>query len=735
MPNKVYSGLFPFSNVKQFPAFKSALPWRVMTSYSEYMIDLAQRQALFLDVMRKRGNGFVEMERKGLPPVLAFDYDIIVDGRSLEKPVNYALVRIRPPEDFKIDPAARPYIIIDPRAGHGAGIGGSKKESQVGVALRAGHPVYFVIFFPNPEPGQTILDVCLAEQVFARAVAERHPNAPKPVIEGNCQGGWAVMMLAASQPDITGPIVINGAPLSYWAGVNGKNPMRYTGGLSGGSWGALLASDLGNGKFDGANLVMNFESLNPANTFWKKYYNLYSQIDTEEQRFLDFERWWGGFYLMNEEEIRWIVDNLFIGNKFSAGQMAIDGTTCFNIRNIRSPIIVFASAGDNITPPQQALNWIADVYSSAAEIKASGQVICYLLHKDIGHLGIFVSGKIAEKEHNEIVGTLEVIESAAPGLYELIITERTVVDGQTHYSVALAEREISDILALDSDGREDEEPFIAAARVSEVNEKLYTQLIRPVVKAATNENSAKLRRSLHPLRAQRSLLSDANPAVWAVGPLAEAVRASRRPVSEDNPLLKIERAMSDAIVQSLDTYRDIRDNARETIFHLLYGSMRGLVPASAESNPEPVPVPKTNLANSPEVRRILGTIAEGGYATAVIRMMILLAGDRGTVRRSRLQRSDRLLHEDPAFAALSESDIKRIIFEQTLIVELQPDAALTKLVSLLPDAAEAERALSVVEAVAGPVEEMEERTITMFARMREALGCEAPLRSAPSEAA
>ena len=242
MPNKVYSGLFPFSNVKQFPAFKAALPWRVMTSYSEYMIDLAQRQALFLDVMRKRGNGFVEMERKGLPPVLAFDYDIIVDGRSLEKPVNYALVHIRPPEDFKIDPAARPYIIIDPRAGHGAGIGGSKKESQVGVALRAGHPVYFVIFFPNPEPGQTILDVCLAEQVFARAVAERHPNAPKPVIEGNCQGGWAVMMLAASQPDITGPIVINGAPLSYWAGVTGKNPMRYTGGLSGGSWGALLAS-------------------------------------------------------------------------------------------------------------------------------------------------------------------------------------------------------------------------------------------------------------------------------------------------------------------------------------------------------------------------------------------------------------------------------------------------------------------------------------------------------------
>jgi hypothetical protein len=226
MSGQTYSGGRPVLDTTPLPGIKAVSPWNFMTACSEYMIDLAQRQALFLDVMRKRGNSFVEMERKGLPPVLAFDYDMVVDGCTLEKPVNYALVQIRQPADVEINAAARPYIIVDPRAGHGAGIGGSKKESQVGVALRAGHPVYFVIFFPNPEPGQTILDVCRAEQIFARTVAERHPSASKPVIEGNCQGGWAVMMLAASQPEITGPIVINGAPLSYWAGVTGKNPMR-----------------------------------------------------------------------------------------------------------------------------------------------------------------------------------------------------------------------------------------------------------------------------------------------------------------------------------------------------------------------------------------------------------------------------------------------------------------------------------------------------------------------------
>jgi hypothetical protein len=44
--------------------------------------------------------------------------------------------------------------------------------------------------------------------------------------------------------------------------------MRYAGGLLGGSWLTAFASDLGQGKFDGAWLVQNFENQNPANTLW-----------------------------------------------------------------------------------------------------------------------------------------------------------------------------------------------------------------------------------------------------------------------------------------------------------------------------------------------------------------------------------------------------------------------------------------------------------------------------------
>jgi hypothetical protein len=132
---------------------KPISPWDVWTV--RYAVDFAQRSVLFWDTLRQRGNNFVERTRQGLPPVLHFDYEMVLDGRTLERPVNYALVRIIPPEGVTVDARRRPYIIIDPRAGHGPGIGGFKDDSQVGVALRDGHPVYFVIFFPEPEPGQT----------------------------------------------------------------------------------------------------------------------------------------------------------------------------------------------------------------------------------------------------------------------------------------------------------------------------------------------------------------------------------------------------------------------------------------------------------------------------------------------------------------------------------------------------------------------------------------------------
>jgi pimeloyl-ACP methyl ester carboxylesterase len=520
-------------------------PFDAWADIGRYSLDAWQRSLLFWDTLRQRGNDWIEYEQAGKPPLLHYESEMLADARTFERPCNYALLRIVPPADVTIDDALRPFIIIDPRAGHGPGIGGFKKDSEVGVALSAGHPVYFVIFFPQPVPGQTLADVVDAEAEFVRIVADRHPDSPKPVLVGNCQGGWAVMMLAASRPDIAGPCVVNGAPMSYWAGNDGDNPMRYAGGLAGGAWLALFASDLGGGTFDGAHLVHNFENLNPANTLWRKYYDVWSNVDTETSRFLEFERWWGGFYLFNDSEIRWVVNNLFVGNKLSAGDARLGPGRFFDLKSIKSPIIVFASMGDNITPPQQAFNWIADIYSSTEEIKANGQTIVGLLHEDVGHLGIFVSGQVARREHAQIVELLKHIQQLPPGLYGMDIKEVvTREDGTVEYDVTIVERTLEDLRKLQKYDRVDERPFEAVAALSELTERAYELLGRPLVRAATPTWLAKLMRDWHPLRVQRWALSDHNPWLAALAPVASLARANRHPRAEDNVLLPLERFVS-----------------------------------------------------------------------------------------------------------------------------------------------------------------------------------------------
>ena len=392
----------------------------------DYIVDATQRSVLFWDVMRQRGNQYREHLTETVPHVLEYEIELVLSGRALDRPVNYGLVRVVPPAGVVLDATRRPFVVVDPRAGHGPGIGGFKADSEIGVAFKAGHPCYFIGFLPEPVPGQTIEDIARAEAIFLEKVIALHPDADgKPCVIGNCQAGWAIMMLAAIRPELFGPIIVAGSPLSYWAGVRGKNPMRYSGGLLGGSWLTAFTGDLGHGKFDGAWLVQNFENQNPANTLWSKQYNLYSRIDTEAPRYLGFERWWGGHVNLNAEEIQFIVDELFIGNKLAVGEISTSDGVTVDLRNIRSPIVVFCSKGDNITPPQQALGWILDLYGSVDEIRSCGQTIVYTVHESVGHLGIFVSGSVAKKEHGEFSSNIDLIDTLPPGLYEAVFEKKT----------------------------------------------------------------------------------------------------------------------------------------------------------------------------------------------------------------------------------------------------------------------------------------------------------------------
>src|SRR5512135_3812438 len=472
---------------------------KFVEAWSEYFMDSAQRSVLFWDALRKRGNTFLQNTERGVPPVLIFDYDILLDGRTLDRPCNYALMKIRAPRGVAVDPAKRPVVVVDPRAGQGPGVGGFKLDSEIGFALRAGHPVYFIGFYPEPVPGQTLVDIGVAESRFLEEVIRRHPGAGnKPFVIGNCQAGWAVAALTAVRPELTGPVAFVGAPLSYWAGADSQNPMRYNGGLFAGTWPANLLADLGGGILDGAWFVQNFEYLDPNSTFWKKPYGLYARVDTDAQRFLDFERWWGGYYLMTKGEVREIVDNLFLGNRLARGIGLPDGRMV-DLKNITSPVVVFASWGDNISPPQQALNWIADVYGHEDMIVDMGRVIVYLLDESAGHLSIFVGGQVARKEHRELINVMDMLEELPPGLYEMVIERRPKhgipqdID-RDPYTVRFETRTVDDIRALNPDRRTEESLFSTIKQISELNDRLYERICGPVVRALSNEDLSRLQR-------------------------------------------------------------------------------------------------------------------------------------------------------------------------------------------------------------------------------------------------
>jgi pimeloyl-ACP methyl ester carboxylesterase len=712
-------------------------PFALWTNWSQYAVDLAQRSVLFWDTLRQRGNNFNAHEQAGKPPVLQFEYQTVLDGRTLPRPANYALLRIVPPAGVTVDDKRRPYIVIDPRAGHGPGIGGFKDDSQIGVALRAGHPVYFVSFYPEPEPGQTLLDVCEAEATFVRKVRELHPQSSRPAIIGNCQGGWAAMMLAASNPDDTGPIVINGAPMSYWGGAwqdgEGDNPMRYAGGMLGGTWLSSFVSDLAGGKFDGAWLVQNFENLNPANTFWSKYYHLFANVDSEAPRFLEFERWWGGFYLLNREEIEWITKNLFVGNKAWAGG-GKDGAG-FDLRQIKAPIVLFASMGDNITPPQQAFNWVADVYGSTEEIKARGQVIVGLLHEDIGHLGIFVSGKVAKKEHTQIVSVLKSIESLPPGLWAMKINEQRGAGGETEYEVEFTERRLEEISArLNRLKRVDEKPFEAVAAVSEFNQRAYEMFAQPMVQSLANDYASKLQIDYHPLRFQRWALSDSNPWMQWLGPVAETVRAQRQTADKDQPFRKLERAGSELLEASLEYYRETRDAASEAAFFQTYGNLFSVYLAERrEAEAQAAPADPREL---PFVKDALASIDQGGLPEAMTRVAALMraaAGDKMPL--DFLDRKHALVEQyRELLPALAPDEWRRIRGEQDIVVRYEPQRALETLPQLVSDPAERKRLLALMDRVAGDARlgeaGMGDAPRAVLAQVRKALEARLPARAA-----
>ena len=354
-----------------------------------------------------------------------------------------------------------------------------------------------------------------------------------------------------------------------------------------------------------------------------------------------------------------MVDNLFVGNKLSTAQIVTKDGIRLDIRNIKSPILCFCSKGDNITPPQQALDWILDNYDSVDEIRKHGQTILYCLHETAGHLAIFVGTKVAAKEHSEFINYMDLIDGMPPGLYEIVITDKS--EGEVgaellvgDFNVRIEERGLEDIRALGCNSIEDEREFEAVARVSQLNNALYSTFVQPWLKAMVTPQMASAVLAMQPLRLKYAMFSDKNPMMGVVAPLADKARAERKTPDADNPFLRMQEQVSEMVTAWLEAFGQLRDQTQEAMFHAVYGSpwlqaWLGMTRDDGRPRPKPGTSPDQRAALAAKIEELRTTMDQGGPLEAAVRALVYIAMGQGSVDARSFEILRRILEGAPRY--------------------------------------------------------------------------------------
>ena len=361
--------------------------------------------------------------------------------------------------------------------------------------------------------------------------------------------------------------------------------------------------------------------------------------------------------------------------------------------------MVFCSKGDNITPPQQALDWILDLYDDVDEIRSFGQTIVYTVHETVGHLGIFVSGGVAKKEHNEFSSNIDLIDILPPGLYEAKFERKSgdtssadLVSGE--WVMRCEQRTLDDIRAMGGNSPEDERRFATAARVSEINLSLYRAFLQPMVKAVFTPQVAEAMKRFDTGRLQYEAFTNTNPLMAPLAKAAEQARANRKPAASDNPFIVAQEKMSEQIVKALDGWRETQEKLSEQFFLAIYGSPA--LQAAVGVNPEadrPRRPGKSLMHRELMEKRIAelkSQIDKGGLQECTIRGLVYVGMARGFVdeRGVAALRRIRLTEEG---SRMTLAQFKAMAREQFLLLLLEPEAAIAAIPKLLPENADERR--------------------------------------------
>ena len=279
--------------------------------------------------MRARAVQYEGHAGEPAPNVLDYEAELVLDGRTLAKPVNYLLARIVPPEgEIDAEEAAlrRRRSARRPRAGHRRLQG--RQRDRRGDAGRPSLLLRRLPARPRARPddrGRGARQARLPRG--GRRAATRRPRASRSSI-GNCQAGWAVLIARRDPPRALR--ADHGRRLA--ALLLGRRPRQGADALLRRAARRLLADGADRRprrrqvrrRLAGAELR---DPATPPTPTGPSSTRCGPTWTPSADRYLDFEKWWGGHVTLNAAEMQFIVDQLFIGNRLAAGELTFsDGT-------------------------------------------------------------------------------------------------------------------------------------------------------------------------------------------------------------------------------------------------------------------------------------------------------------------------------------------------------------------------------------------------------------------------
>ncbi|HVJ70074.1 MAG TPA: DUF3141 domain-containing protein, partial [Sphingomicrobium sp.] len=358
----------------------------------------------------------------------------------------------------------------------------------------------------------------------------------------------------------------------------------------------------------------------------------------------------------------------------------------------------------------------------------------------VGHLGIFVSGKVATREHDEFTSAMDMIDLMPPGLYEAVIEE--IDAGEAHreliggdYLFRLVPRTLDDIRALGGNSPEDDLKFAAVDRVSNINRRLYEQYLGPLVRSVTPPGFGDWARKMHPNRVRVSIFSDENPGMRLVAETAEQVRKDRRPVEQDNFFAAAEKSMASTISASLSAFGAARDAMTEQLFHMTYGSpvlqaLVGLDPKDEASRRKPERDALREQVQAGKRQELEAKFETGGAVEAALRSIAYVRMGEGSADERGFAVIKQLHDAQPPGRPRSMEQLKEVVREQYLLLKIDEKRAVAAIPKLIPrDPDDREKTLRAIQRIISAAGAPTGKAKRRLAEIESMFGAKAPKAS------